>query len=127
MRSPAGASSALVLAAANRRAALAVSAPLAVEYESVCSLPEHRLAAGLSESEVRVFLDGIVAIAWPVEAHFLWRPKLRDPGDEMVLEAAVNGRATAIVTFNRRDFGVAPSEFGISLWTPSEALKRIKR
>jgi len=38
----------------------------------------------------------------------VWRPLLRDPANEMVLEAAVNGRAAAIVTFNQRDFGVVP-------------------
>ena len=44
----------------------------------------------------------------PVETHFMWRPQLRDPADELVLEAAVNGRAEALVTFNRRDFGAVP-------------------
>ena len=40
----------------------------------------------------------------PVQAHFLWRPQLRDPNDEMVLEAAINGSATHLVSFNLRDF-----------------------
>jgi HicB family len=40
----------------------------------------------------------------PVETHFMWRPQLRDPADEFVLEAAVDGEAAAIVTFNQRDF-----------------------
>lgn len=127
MRSPAGASAALLLAVAERRVTLIMSVPLVIEYESVCRLAEHRLAAGLSEREVDVFLDGLAAIAEPAEAHFLWRPRLRDPADEMVLEAAVNGRASAIVTFNTRDFGSTPPEFGIAVWKPAEALKRIKR
>jgi predicted nucleic acid-binding protein len=29
---------------------------------------------------------------------------LSDPGDDLVFETAVNGRADVIVTFNRRDF-----------------------
>ncbi|MGQ0675331.1 MAG: putative toxin-antitoxin system toxin component, PIN family [Rhodospirillales bacterium] len=127
MRSPTGASAALLMAATARRTTLVMSVPLVVEYESVCRLAEHRLAAGLNERQVDVFLDGLAAIAEPVEAHFLWRPRLRDPGDEMVLEAAVNGRANAIVTFNTRDFGTAPLEFGVAVWKPSQALKRIKR
>lgn len=53
----------------------------------------HRIAAGLSEEEVGIFLDAVVALAEPVKTHYLWRPPLRDPGDEMVLEVAVNGRA----------------------------------
>lgn len=58
--------------------------------------PEHRLAAGLSEAQVQVFADAVLAMAEPVQTHFLWRPQLRDPGDEMVLEAAINGRADAL-------------------------------
>jgi predicted nucleic acid-binding protein len=58
----------------------------------------------------------------PVETHFLWRPQLRDPADEMVLEAAVNGQAKAMVTFNAKDFGSAPSKFGIDMLLPREAL-----
>jgi hypothetical protein len=44
----------------------------------------------------------------------------------MVLEAAANWRAGAIVTFNQRDFGAVPLQFGIELLTPAVALRRIK-
>lgn len=43
-----------------------------------------------------------------------------------MLEAAVNGQAAAIVTFNRRDFGDAPETFGIEVLSPAEMLRRIK-
>jgi len=99
---------------------------LALEYEAVCGEAEHRLAAGLSESEVEVFVTAVIAMAEPVDRHFLWRPQLRDPGDEMVLETAVNGYADALVTFNVRDFGVAPSAFGIEVLRPRDVLGRIK-
>jgi predicted nucleic acid-binding protein len=59
-----------------------------------------------------------------VETHYRWRPQLRDAGDEMVLETAVNGRAQAIVTFNRRDYGEAPANFGVEVLSPAEALRR---
>jgi predicted nucleic acid-binding protein len=61
-----------------------------------------------------------------VESHFLWRPYLPDPNDEMVLEAAVNGRANAIVTFNARDYGNVPQTFGIDVLTPAQALRRLR-
>lgn len=51
---------------------------------------------------------------------------LHDPNDEMVLEAAVNGQANAIVTFNFRDYGSAPQTFNIELLTPAEAIRRIR-
>jgi len=98
-----------------------------MEYEAVCKYAEHRLAAGLSERQVNVFVDAVIAMAEPVLTHFLWRPQLRDPSDEMVLEAAVNGQADAIATFNQRDFGAAPRRFGVELLLPREAIKRIQR
>ena len=126
MRSPRGASAAILRAARQGRVTLLASMPLALEYEAVCSRAEHRLAAGLSDREVKVFLTAVVALAEPVTTHFLWRPQLRDPGDEMVLEAAVNGHADALVTFNVRDFGIVPSQFGIEVLLPREAIRRIK-
>jgi putative PIN family toxin of toxin-antitoxin system len=127
MRSPGGASAEILRKARQGRVTLLMSVPLAVEYEAICSEAEHRLAAGLSEREVGIFLDAIVAMAEPVKTHFLWRPQLRDPGDEMVLEAAVNGRADLLVTFNVRDFGAAPSRFGIEVMIPRDALERIRQ
>src|SRR5262245_45192479 len=61
----------------------------------------------------------------PVESYFLWRPRLRDADDDMVLEAAVSGRADAIATFNTRDFTGVQSEFGIAVLTPAGILKEI--
>jgi putative PIN family toxin of toxin-antitoxin system len=127
MRSPSGASAAILRKARQGKVTLLLSVPLAVEYEAVCSEAEHRLAAGLSEREVEIFLDAVIAMAEPVETHFLWRPQLRDPGDEMVLEAAVNGHADLLVTFNVRDFGTVPSRFGIEVMIPCDALERIRQ
>jgi putative PIN family toxin of toxin-antitoxin system len=127
MRSPTGASAALVRAAREKRATLLLSVPLAVEYEAVCRRAEHQMAARLSLRQVEIFLNGVIAIAEPVHTHFLWRPQLRDPNDEMVLEAAVNGRADAMVTFNVRDYGTAPSKFGVDVLLPRDAIARIKR
>ncbi len=126
MRSPSGASAELLRAARRSEVTLVASVALALEYEAVCTLAEHRLAAGLEVEEVEIFLDAVLAMADPVESHFLWRPQLRDPGDEFVLEAAVNGQAEAIVTFNGKDFGLAPSRFGVEVLTPVEAIRRIR-
>ena len=74
---------------------------------------------------MEIFLAAVIAMAEPVESHFIWRPRLRDPNDELVLEAAANGGAAAIVTFNKRDFGAIPLQFGVAVLTPREALERI--
>jgi putative PIN family toxin of toxin-antitoxin system len=127
VRSPTGASAALLLAAAEGAVTLLVSVPLAFEYEATCSVPEHRIVGGLDKSQLQLFLDGVIAIAEKVETRFLWRPRLRDPADEMVLETAVNGGADAIVSFKIRDFGTAPAESGIAVLRPAEALKRMRQ
>jgi predicted nucleic acid-binding protein len=67
-----------------------------------------------------------LAMVEPVETHFVWRPQLRDPADELVLEAALNGQAAANIAFNRRDFGAAPARFGIDVLTPAETIRRIR-
>lgn len=125
LRSPAGASAALVDRALRRKLTLLLSVALVLEYESVCADPGQRIASGLSVSEVGTVISALCAVAEPVRSRFLWRPQLRDPGDEMVLEAAVNGRADSLVTFNRRDFGRVPETFGVALFLPRQALRRM--
>jgi len=126
MRSPTGASAAILRAARSGRPTVLLSVALALEYETVCCQADHRLASGLSDQEVEIFLTALIALAEPVKTHFLWRPHLRDANDEMVLEAAVNGHADALVTFNVRDFGVVPSRFGVEVLLPREAIGRVK-
>jgi predicted nucleic acid-binding protein len=106
-------------------AVMVVSVALALEYEAICGLPRHREAAGLTDAEVARFVDGLLAISEPARIHYRWRPQLRDPGDELVLEAAVNGNADAIVSFNQRHFADAPGRFGKELLLPAQLLKRI--
>ena len=125
MRSNKGASFALIQAAREKRVTFAASVPLCIEYESVCYRPEHRLAAELSSAEVGIFLDAVVELVEPTEIFFLWRPQLRDPGDELVLEAAISARASAIVTFNVRDYLPAAHLFELEILTPAEAFRRI--
>lgn len=127
MRSPAGASAAILRSIREGTTQLLLSVPLALEYESVCTQAEHRLAAGLSERQAGAFVNAVIAMAEPVAIHFLWRPQLRDANDEMVLETAVNGRANALVTFNLKDFGDAPARFGAELMLPRKAITRIRQ
>ena len=73
-----------------------------------------------------VLLDAVAAAAEPARLAFLWRPAVRDPDDDMVLEAAVNGRGDAIVTFNARDFRRVAGHFGVRVLAPGEAWKALE-
>jgi len=125
VRSARGASRALLEAIHSRRLVGLVSVPLLLEYEAVLSRPEHTRARGLSLAEVDVILDGLAGVMEPVVLHYLWRALLRDGDDDMVLETAINGRASAIVTFNLRDYGDVPATFGFELLRPTDCLRRL--
>lgn len=124
MRSPKGASARLLTLVRQGSCTLLASVALALEYEAVCKRKEHRQAAGLSLREAEQFTDALIAMAEPVNCYFAWRPQAPDPGDEMVLEAAINGRAAILTTFNTKDFRIAPS-FGIEVLLPRDALRRL--
>ena len=126
IRSDAGASRRLLLAVLRREYELLLSVPLLIEYQAVLTRSEHLVAAGLSEGDVGALLDAVAAVATPVRLAFLWRPVLKDPNDEMVLEVAVNGRADRLVTFNRRDFAAAGTRFGIAVSSPGEAVRDLE-
>ena len=55
------------------------------------------------------------------EVFFLWRPQLKDPGDDFVLEIAVAANCDAIVTHNLRDFA-ASSHLGVRALSPAQFL-----
>ncbi len=127
LRSPSGASAALLGYALDKRFDVLASVPLFFEYAAKCTSPIHWAAAGLTQEQANILLAGLAALITPVKPHFLWRPILRDPNDEMVLEVAVNGQADAIVKFNLKDYGSVPkSKFNIDVITPAEALRRIR-
>lgn len=125
MRSPAGGSAELLRRIRLGHATMLVSVPLALEFEAQCMMAEHRLAAGLNPSGVGVFVDRLISMAEPVPLFFRWRPQLRDPGDELVLEVAINGQADAIVTFNERALRPARANFNIAVLRPGEVLRRL--
>jgi putative PIN family toxin of toxin-antitoxin system len=126
MRSQTGASRALVKAALEFRIQFLISNPLVLEYEAVLSRPEHLRASGLGISEVGALIDQICSAGIEVRMTQSWRPKLPDPDDEMVLGTAINGKANAIVTFNRADFVGIQEEFAIEVLSPMDGLKRME-
>ena len=126
-RSRSGASYALLRALQAGELVAVASVPMMLEYEAVLMRPEQRLATGMSAQDVQDFLDELAALLIPVTTWFLWRPRLRDPDDEMVLDAAINGGVEAIVTFNVQDFLPGAAVFNLRILTPAETLLEIRR
>jgi putative PIN family toxin of toxin-antitoxin system len=125
-RSDRGASRQLLLAALDRQIVMLVSVPLMLEYEAVLTRAEQLDATGLTAEETGEVLDAVAAVIEPVRLRFLWRPQLKDPADEMVLETAFNGQADCLVTFNARHFRGAASEFGMRVAPPGEIRREIQ-
>jgi putative PIN family toxin of toxin-antitoxin system len=98
---------------------------LFLEHEDVLKRPEQRAVSRLSLAQVVAALPALASVTEPVAVRFAWRPQLSDPGDEMVLDAAVNGRADALVTHNLADFAVAAPRFGLMVLSRGELLKRM--
>lgn len=127
LRSRQGAANAVLRFVATGKLRVLCTPPLFLEYEDVLKRPEHRLVHGLSPTAVDDFLAELAAVIEGVDVHFSWRPQVRDPNDEMILEAAINGRADALVTYNLADFAQAADRFEIEILHPAELLKRLKR
>jgi putative PIN family toxin of toxin-antitoxin system len=124
-RSRHGASYRLLGLVAERRLVPLVTTALFLEYEEVLKRPEQREITGLSLRQLDAALAALAAAMEPVEVRFTWRPQLPDPDNEMVLDAAVNGQADALVTHNLADFSVTAPRFGLVVLPPGELLKRI--
>jgi putative PIN family toxin of toxin-antitoxin system len=127
LRTRLGAGNAVLRLIASRHLVALATPPLFLEYEDVLKRPEQRLAHGLELEAIDQFLAELAALVEPVEVHFLWRPQTRDANDEMVLEAAINGKADALVTYNVGDFMSAGERFGIPILSPAELLRKVKR
>jgi putative PIN family toxin of toxin-antitoxin system len=122
LRSKRGASFRLLRLLGDSRFEINLSVPLVIEYEKAAKGTVRR--GGLSAREIDDILDFLCAVARHREIYYLWRPLLRDPKDDMVLELAVAGGCDFIVTYNQRDF-IGTEEFGIGVLTPKEFLQRI--
>jgi putative PIN family toxin of toxin-antitoxin system len=99
---------------------LSISVPLFLEYESTAK----RISklAGLTYADIDDILDYICKVAEHRDIYYLWRPFLKDPKDDMVLELAVESESEFIVTHNLRDF-IGIEKFGLKAITPRQLLE----
>ena len=124
-RSRSGASFVLIELVRRERIRMLATPPLFLEYEDVLKRPEQMAVSGLSLADVDIALDALAALIEPGETHLSWRPQLPDPDDEMVLEAAINSRADALVTYNTAHFRIAAARFGVRLARPAEIIREV--
>jgi putative PIN family toxin of toxin-antitoxin system len=122
LRSKRGASHRLLWLIDSDKFEINLSVPLALEYEDAAKRLLDKV--NLSEQDIDDILDYLLACANRHQIHYLWRPLLRDPKDDMILELAVAAGCDAIVTFNVRDFAGA-EQFGIRILTPQMFLQEI--
>jgi len=123
LRSRTGASNRLLGLVGGGRFDVALSTPLLLEYEDVLSRSPDDL--GLTSGDVADLINYLCRVGVPAEVRFRVRPSLPDPGDELVLEAAVAAGAGWIVTHNVRDLAAGAARFGVEVVRPGEALRRL--
>ena len=124
--SAAGASRRLLQAVLTGKAIAVASTALMLEYEDVLLRPGTLQRAGVAAQDALAFLDGLCAVCQPVTVRVRWRPQSPDSGDDLVIDAAVNGLADSIVTFNLRDLRAPAARFGIQAEPPAEILRRLR-
>ncbi len=122
-RSRRGASFRLLELLRLERFEIAMSVPLALEYEA--GPVRHAKALELRREDAEGLVDYLCQVARRQEIHFLWRPALSDPRDEFILELAIAAECDAIVTHNVRDF-VGADKFPIRVLAPGEFLTQLE-
>lgn len=98
-------------------------------YSSPCTCPysrsrQSKILTTYLVSKIH-FIDYICLAGIKTEIFYLWRPYLRDPFDDHVLELAINSNAAKIITFNKKDF-LEAEKLGITIQTPKEFLEEIE-
>lgn len=102
----------------------AISPLVALEYEGKIHQKIEVGFLSVSKGDCGRILDALFAMAKPVWKPLQVRPVLIDPSDDKILECAISGNCTHIITFNKRDFPTAVTRlYGIKVMTPGEFLR----
>lgn len=127
LRSDLGASYKIVSQLPSESFQIALTVPLYLEYQAVLTRPENMTGAS-NRNDIFNFLRYLCSIAHQQKVFFLWRPRLGDPEDDMVLEAAIASQSRYIVTHNLRHFSDRGIEeqFGITPVSPQAFLHLIE-
>ena len=123
LRSRKGASFKLISLLNSKQFDLNISVPLILEYESIAL--QHLENLVIDKKDLEIFLNYICTIGNKCKIFFLWRPFLKDPKDDFVLELAFNSQSDFIITYNKKDFG-GIEKLGIKVLTPKEFINLIE-
>ena len=100
-----------------------ISTALFLEYETVSERKNIRQLCPLNDGEIREFIAAFLTVCEWVQIHYLWRPNLKDEGDNFLIELAVAGNAELILTNNVRDLRNAELSFdNLDIAAPHEYL-----
>lgn len=124
-RSKLGASYALISMLPTTKFELAISVPLYLEYLDVLQRPEN-IAPGQTAAGALGFVRKLLGYSHKQSIYFRWRPTLKDPNDDLVLEVAIASQSSYIVTFNAKDFENIEL-FGVEAISPREFLELVRR
>jgi len=123
-RSRNGASFQLVSMLPTPRFDFALTIALYTEWQAILTRPEH-MPPGVTVAAALGYLRYLASLAHLQDVHFLWRPFLRDPDDDMVLECAITSGSQYIVTHNVKDFRRA-SELKVQAIKPADFLTLLR-
>lgn len=101
-----------------------MGAALLAELEDVLARPALFARCQLSEVERHELLDIFLASCRWTHIYYGWRPNLRDEGDNHLVELAIAGGASHIVTRNERDLKSMELRFpGLAVMSPARFLQ----
>ncbi len=127
LRSRSGASNALVRLALQGLLPVVVHPKLVYEYRDVLHRPASLAGMGITGAEIETLLAHLVAVATQIDVRYLWRPNLRDEGDNFIVEIAVAAWPCTIVSHNIADFHRAELRFPqVALCTPGQLMQSLK-
>jgi putative PIN family toxin of toxin-antitoxin system len=123
LRSNQGASYQLLTRLKDDRWQTNISVPLILEYETL--LYREATVLQISSSTIDRILNDICAISNHHEIFYIWRPAVKDPNDDFLVDLAVKAQADYIITYNQKDLLSSATQFGFSIITPKDFLQLI--
>jgi putative PIN family toxin of toxin-antitoxin system len=128
LRSPTGASRMILTGVLERSLTPLINTGILLEYEAVLKRAENMAWTGLQLAEVDDLLDFWADCAEHVSRRSASRASVKDPNDAMFADAALTGRADALVTFNIKDYARSDDprhQLAVDVVRPGDFVRRL--